>query len=112
MDTLADLAAAHPADAWRLVIGADNLDDFPRWREADRLQRLAEVVVMPRGGARPRLPAGADPARFILVDDFDEPVSSTGIRAMLAAGSLPTDALPAAVAAHIRARGLYGIGRR
>lgn len=111
VDTLRELAAEHPDDPWRLVIGADNLPGLGTWHEAAELLRLAVVLVLPRGDARPHLPAGAAPERFIVVEDFDEPVSSTGIRAMLAAGRLPVDALPVAVARRIRARGLYGIGR-
>lgn len=111
VDTVRELAAEHPGDRWRLVIGADNLPDLRTWHEARELLRLAEVVVMPRGGARPRLPQGIDPARVLVAEGFDEPVSSTAIRAMLAAGKLPVDALPAAVASRIRAGGLYGIGR-
>ena len=111
VDTLRALAAEHPGDGWRLIIGADNLPGLPRWREAPAILALAEVVVLPRGGAEPRIPEGLDPARFRLASGFDEPVSSTGIRAMLAAGDLPARDLPAAVAAHIRAHGLYGLPR-
>ncbi len=112
IDTLRELAAAHPGDRWRLVMGADNLAGLPTWREAAALARLAEIVVMPRAGAAAAaVPAGFARERFLLVDDFDEPVSSTAIRAMLAAGRLPAAGLPAAVAARIRARGLYGVAR-
>jgi len=111
VDTLRELAAAHPGDRWRLVIGADNLPGLPTWREAAALVDLAEVVVMPRGGAAAAAPAGLPGDRFLVAEDFDEPVSSTAIRAMLAAGKLPAAGLPAAVAARIRARGLYGVAR-
>ncbi|MFO7607740.1 MAG: nicotinate (nicotinamide) nucleotide adenylyltransferase [Candidatus Krumholzibacteriia bacterium] len=111
VDTVRELADEHPGDRWRLVIGADNLAGLGTWHEAEALLRLVEVVVMPRDGARPQLPLDIAPERVLLVDDFDEPVSSTAIRAMLAAGKLPVDALPAAVASRIRAGGLYGPGR-
>ena len=111
VDTLRELAAAHPGDGWRLIIGADNLAGLPGWRETQSLIALAEVVVLPRRGVAPRIPAGCDPERFLVVADFDEPVSSSDIRAMLAAGRLPAADLPAGVAAHIRAHGLYGLPR-
>ncbi len=111
IDTLRELRAEHPADRWRLVVGADNLAGLPTWREAAELTRLAEVVVMPRAGSPTVLPAGVERGRFLVAEGFDEPVSATAIRAMLAAGRLPGDALPAAVARHIRAGGLYGIVR-
>jgi nicotinate-nucleotide adenylyltransferase len=109
IDTLRALVAERPGDRWRLVIGADNAEGLSRWRESDALLALAEVVVMPRGGAAPAPADGLDPARFVLVEDFDEPVSSTAIRAMLARGAVPDADLPPAVARHIRRRGLYGI---
>lgn len=109
IDTLRSLAQEHPDDRWRLVIGADNAAGLARWREAAALADLAEVVVMPRGGADPAPAQGLGGARFLLVEDFDEPVSSTAIRAMLARGAVPDADLPPAVARHIRRCGLYGI---
>lgn len=109
IDTLRALVAEHPDDRWRLVIGADHLPLLAGWRSAADLVGLSEVVVMPRSGLRTELPDGADPARFILVDDFEEPVSSSAIRAMLAAGSVPAAELPAPVARHIREHALYGL---
>ncbi|HPF70691.1 MAG TPA: nicotinate (nicotinamide) nucleotide adenylyltransferase [Candidatus Krumholzibacteria bacterium] len=111
VDTLEHLSARHPGDRWRLVIGADHAAGFAGWRSAARLWELAELVIMPRGGEAATAPPGVPPERCITVRDFDEPVSSSAIRAMLAAGRLPADALPAAVARHIRAHGLYGVGR-
>ena len=60
------------------MIGADHLPRLAGWRSAADLVGLSEVVVMPREGLRPQLPEDADPGRFILVEDFDEPVSSVG----------------------------------
>jgi nicotinate-nucleotide adenylyltransferase len=110
--TLRGLAAEHPGDPLRLIVGADNLAGLPRWREPDALMALAELVVLPRaGGPEPRPPAGWAPDRFHVAAGFDAPVSSTAIRAMLAGGDLPADALPAPVAAYIRDHGLYGLTR-
>ena len=111
VDTLEEWAAEFPGDRLRLVIGQDNLAGFSGWRLPDRIQELADIVVYPRDGILPTpaavARAGIDPGRVILVSDFEHPVSSTTVRAMLAAGSLTEGQLDPAVAAFITARGLY-----
>jgi nicotinate-nucleotide adenylyltransferase len=111
VDTLEELAAEFPDDRFRLVIGSDNLAGFSGWRSPGRIQELVEIIVYPRDGRSTLLPAiervGLDPRRLIPVTDFDHPVSSTTVRAMLARGILPDDQLPPSVAAYITARGLY-----
>jgi nicotinate-nucleotide adenylyltransferase len=104
--TLEELAAEHPQDTWRLVVGADTVADFARWREPERLLALARPLVVARGPVTlaPPLAERAD-----VLADFDHPASATGIRRELAAGVLPgPDVLPSAVAEVITAAGLYG----
>ena len=112
VETLDELHAEHPADDLRLVVGADNLPDFPRWRSPRRILALAEIVVLARRGSDTDLAGlvrlGATAERLHVVADFDVPVSSTDIRAMIGPDSLPEDHLPAAVAGYIRAQRLYG----
>jgi nicotinate-nucleotide adenylyltransferase len=104
--TLAGLAADHPGDRWRLVIGADQAAAFRSWREPERLLALAEPVVVARG------PLQLDPllaGRALIIDDFAHPASGTAIRGELARGRLPgPELLPPDVAARIQAAGLYG----
>lgn len=106
VQTLADLSARYPAARWRLVIGADQAAAFARWHEPQRLLALAEPVVVARGRA------ALDPLlaeRALVISDFAHPASATAIRRELAAGRMPgPELLPAAVAARIRADGLYG----
>lgn len=104
--TLAELAAEHPGDAWRLVLGADAAAGLPRWREADRLLQLARPVILARRGQA--VPDWAADVAAVTVPDFDVPVSATGIRRRLAAGETDGLPLPAPVLAHILAHGLYG----
>jgi nicotinate-nucleotide adenylyltransferase len=108
IDTVRQLAGAHPGDEWRLVIGADQLGQLAAWAGYRELLDLAPALVLARRGADTGAPAGVDPARIRVVRDFDAPVSSSDIRAILAAGRLPRTGLDPAVAAHIRLRGLYG----
>lgn len=104
--TLAELAAEHPADSWRLVMGADAAAGLPRWREPGRLLQLARPVILARRGQEvPDWAAGVD---AVTVPDFDVPASATEIRRRLAAGETAGLPLPAPVLAHILAHGLYG----
>jgi nicotinate-nucleotide adenylyltransferase len=113
VDTLEDLHAAHPDDDLVLVIGADNLAGFPSWRKPDRIIKLARLAVFPRDGLVPTARAcsavGIPPERVILVNDFDHPVSSTSVRAILAQGRVPDAQLPPDVARFIRSHHLYGV---
>ncbi len=107
VDTLASLRRARPEARLILVIGADAWRDFDDWREPRRILSLAEVVVFPRGGVRelPERPG----ARVHVLEDFEEPVSATELRARLARGEPVADRLPPAVDAYIRRHGLYGV---
>ena len=42
-----------PGDSFFLLIGMDNLSEFKRWREPERILSLATVVVMTRPGFKP-----------------------------------------------------------
>ena len=111
VETLEEMALEYPEDRLRLVIGIDNLSGFPGWRSPERIQELADIVIYPRDGLGPTPEAieraGLDPGRVIPVTDFDHPVSSTTVRAMLGRGILPEDQLPVEVVHFIAAQGLY-----
>lgn len=111
VETLEELVVDYPDDRFRLVIGADNLAGFSGWRSPERIQELVEIVVYPRDQRAPTSAAmeraGLDSRRVIPVSDFDHPVSSTTVRAMLARGEMPHDQLPRAVTEYIFARHLY-----
>lgn len=113
VDTLRELLSENPADELVLVIGADNLDGFPDWREPDVILGLANLAVFARDGVIPDSRsldrAGIPSDRAVLVPDFDHRVSSTEVRGMLDRGLLPESLLPGEVAAHIRSRHLYGM---
>jgi nicotinate-nucleotide adenylyltransferase len=109
--TLAELRAEHPADEWRLVLGSDSIADWDRWRQPERLLALATLLVVARGDWDGTLPPPLA-AHAVIVRDFAHPASATEVRRRLAAGDLPRELLPAAVAEHILAARLYGLGER
>src|SRR5258706_8796725 len=96
IDTVRDYARRFPGSEIYYLIGADNVAQLPKWRDAPELARLAEFVAVPRpGGMDPVFPA---PFRGRTLKGFPFGVSSSQIRARIKSG-LPVEHLvPAAVA--------------
>lgn len=106
IDTLRRLRALHPGRQLALVVGGDSLAGFPTWREAEAIVALARLVVY----ARPGTPLSVSDALAPHVTVVDAPaldVSSSAIRAMLAAGRSARYLVPDAVLAYAARRGLY-----
>jgi nicotinate-nucleotide adenylyltransferase len=114
VDSLVQLRA-HLGQEVRLVLvmAADSFAEIETWREPDRLLELAEWAVGPRPGTplpdrralRERFGAGA--ARIHLLDGPSLDVSSSDLRARVAAGRPIRYLVPRAVEELITARGLY-----
>ena len=98
-----------------LVIGADELADFHRWKRPERVLELAGLAVAMRPGvpdeqlreARARL---SSPDRILFFELEPVAVSSTEIRQRLARGESIDGLVPPAVAAEIERLGLYAEG--
>ncbi len=104
-DTLEHLSAEDRRRELFLVVGADVAADLATWRRTDDVARLATLVVVNRSGAAP-VDVGP-PWRVERVTIPAIGVSSSDLRARVAAGS-PLDHLtPPAVVDRIRTRGLY-----
>lgn len=102
LHTLRALAAKHPDVAWRLIIGADILPDRGKWFRWDEVERLAPPIVVGRQGY-------AAPPELGTIVELPA-ISSTTVRARVAAGE-PIDAcVPKSVVSLIRERGLYRAG--
>jgi nicotinate-nucleotide adenylyltransferase len=127
----ADTLRALHRDGWRpsqifFILGADAFADIASWYQFPAVLDEANFVVIARPGltldaALARVPAlrsrvRDDDARrsadegtgIFLVPAHTRDVSSTAIRARLAAGQPIDDLVPAAVARHILAHHLYG----
>lgn len=121
VDTVRALTTATPDALFHLIVGVDQYRDFDRWRDPDDILSLARLTVMDRGGdsaadvvcaavdrARVDRPVDDPPVVFVPVGRID--VSSTEVRARVAAGEDVAALVPDAVARVIRERGLYGQG--
>src|SRR5262245_2470528 len=87
--TVRRLAELHPDHAFSLVIGSDLTGDVATWYRGDELAKTLPFIIVARPGGvgRAGAEAGAAPASVVMPE-----VSSTAVRAALAAGK-PVDAL-------------------
>jgi nicotinate-nucleotide adenylyltransferase len=96
-----------------VILSAETFHELPGWYEPDRLFAAANVAVVPREGyAAPdpawlarTFPGREDRVRYVEAPHLG--VSSTGIRARIAAGRTIRYLVPAAVASYVDAHGLY-----
>ena len=103
LNTLTALDEAYPECCFSLLIGADNWEKFDRWYKGDEILSRYGVIVYPRGSeSEPPLPQGVWwlPAKL-------HDVSSTMVRAAVAAGGAISSLVPPAVAGFIKDNGLY-----
>ena len=100
VDTLRELGREDPGAELVLLLGTDAARDLPRWHEAGEVRRLARLVAFARGGEAP--PAGMEP---LTIPELA--ISSTEIRARLAAGRSVRGWVPESVADYISGLALY-----
>ena len=85
------------------LVGADQLADFPTWKEPERVLQLARLGVATRPGYR--LEERSDRIESFELEPHD--VSSTDIRERIARGESVDGLVAPSVAAYIEEHGLY-----
>jgi nicotinate-nucleotide adenylyltransferase len=104
-DTLSELAGRHPGAELFLVVGSDVVSELHTWERADEVGRHSTLVAVARPGVTVTPPPPSWRMEVVEVPALD--VSSTDLRARVAAGR-PIDVLvPAGAVREIRRRGLY-----
>jgi nicotinate-nucleotide adenylyltransferase len=109
-DTLAALAGERLDDEFFFIVGSDALADLPNWHEPERIARHALLAVAPRedevvDAASLGVPGIAERIVTFAMPRID--VSSTDVRARVAAGASVRYVVPDAVRAYIEEHGLY-----
>ncbi len=111
VETMEHYVERWPGAALFLVLGADAASALDRWRDPERLLRLAQLVVLDRVGST----SSASSAPWTAWSDIVRPmhlstrridVSSSEIRARVASGRSISGFVPESVAARIAATGL------
>jgi len=109
IDTVLGLREREPAIRWFLVIGQDQLARLHTWQRWRELVGAVSLAVANRGGEVPQVPSELQ-GSGVRVDVVPMPpmaVSSTDIRARVAAGRDISALVPAGVARYIDEHGLY-----
>ncbi|MCX5797472.1 MAG: bis(5'-nucleosyl)-tetraphosphatase (symmetrical) YqeK [Elusimicrobia bacterium] len=106
VETLARLKAERPDWELHFVVGSDWAAAWSEWRARKRLTKLCRWWTALRPGA----PSGRIPPHFTVIRRPMPDVSSTGLRADLAAGLDCSRWLQPRAADFIARRGLYGTG--
>ncbi len=97
-----DMLRARQLDDPVLIVGADELADFPTWKSPDEVLELARLAV----ATRPGYPM--EPSDRVMPFDIEPmPVSSTEVRDRVTRGEPVDDLVPPAVAGEIARLGLY-----
>jgi nicotinate-nucleotide adenylyltransferase len=116
VDTLRELRAERPSDQLYLMMGADSLADFDRWREPGAICQLAMPVVVARPGqgeppwhvlASYMSEQAVNEAKSLMVRMPLIEISSTDLRKRVQLGQSVRYRVPPAVEAYIKAQALY-----
>jgi nicotinate-nucleotide adenylyltransferase len=112
VDTLRSIRATSTDAELTLIVGADMAQTLPSWREPREILRLARLAVAGRDGASRE---AADSAmrsldaqeRVVFLDMAPLEVSSSRVRALVAAGEPCEDLVGPEIAGYIAEHGLY-----
>lgn len=110
VDTLDVLVRSHaPGTRFRLLLGADMLEDFVNWRDWQRILGMATLMVAARPGHQLEKPAALEDAgaEVLVLDVTPDETSSTALRTAIARGESVGNRLSAQVARYVQDHGLY-----
>ncbi len=109
VDTLEELHRQYPGASFDWIIGDDNLADLDRWKDPERLFKLARFVVLSRNPTPDtRHPTAAD---IVFAHNATVPISSTEIRRRVRAGESIDAFVDPLVSRYIHHYGLYKEGQ-
>ena len=108
VDTLTHLRDRYPRREFALIMGGDNLATLHKWKNPDEILRHHDVHVYLRPDyGKASGPYAEHPRVTVHADAPQMRVSSSYVRAAVAAGRSVRYLVPTAVAAEIEAKGLY-----
>ena len=113
VDTLRELAAAHPGVELTLILGGDMALSFHSWKQPETILKLARLAVVERQGIDDdsirRALSGLGRARISFFSMPRCDISSTSVRARVVAGRSIRYLVPDGVAERIESAGSYRV---
>ena len=108
VETLEEIAREMPGTDVFLIVGQDTADRIHTWHRHEEVLALSTLVIVNRDQNAQQVPSSLANARVQFVSMPLVDVSSTAVRAAVAAGEDIASMTSAAVASLVRAHGLYG----
>lgn len=107
VDTLRLLNESRPNDTLALIVGADQLAGFHRWRQPEAIRGFAELLAVSRDGDLPLAVEGFPELRVRAVQVTRIDISASLIRHRIAHGKSVRYMVPSAVSSIIEREQLY-----
>lgn len=104
-DTLAWLSDRYPNHHFQVIMGEDNLVNFPQWKNHETILNQYGVIVYPRPGSKKSELLEHPNVRRVESPQFN--ISATFIRKLFKKNRSPKYLLPNSVIDYIVAKGLY-----
>jgi nicotinate-nucleotide adenylyltransferase len=105
IDTLVRFSEKYPQNEFKLIIGEDNLAQFQKWKNADKILEYYGLLVYPRPKSESHNYLNNSRVNFIEAPLLD--ISATYIRAQLLAGKSIKYLVPEIVEGFIKLKKLY-----
>lgn len=105
IDTLAHLTEKFPGKEFKIILGQDNLESFPRWKNYEEILRQFELYVYPRPGVINSELMHHERVKMVEAPLMD--ISATYIRACIKGNKSIRYLVPEAVEQMIRTRHFY-----
>jgi nicotinate-nucleotide adenylyltransferase len=105
IDTLVRLQEMHPSEEFVLIIGEDNLEQFPKWKNAEQILKYFTLYVYPRPGCVKTNMHDHAKVKFVEAPLLD--VSATYIRNTIRQGKSVKYLIPEQVENYINSKNLF-----
>jgi len=103
-DTIRHLQKNYPISNLYMIVGADQLARFHRWKNYREIMDIVKIIAFNRSQNNFKPPKGMN---ISWIADFKIDISSTKIRNKIATGNLPVEDLTSEILDYIQANKLY-----
>jgi len=105
IETLKELEKQYPNDDFSLILGADNIESFHKWKDYEEILKRYMIYVYPRSGEA--FEKMMEHPHVVYLEAKLLPVSATEVRELLRQKKPVTEYLPDVVARYIEEKELY-----